>query len=174
MQPTSSIEGIRYTSQLEEACNILADTRESQSDIHIVHLVKLQQITRKIRHTFYDLEIGFGSRIVPRKMCIELLQKELDRFQEELPENLRSNCKFHPSIYSSIHPSLITPTKVFISINYSIAEINLYEIGLHDANDPALDNLERLGTLNSCLLFVKTFLDTKVTFQKVVGYLSKE
>lgn len=58
---------------------------------------------------------------------------------------------------------LITPETVIISINYSIAEINLYEAGLNDALDTNLDGLERLSILNSCLLSVKSFLDGKVT-----------
>lgn len=92
LPPGSSVESMRYTAQLDEACRLLAETSEVQSDILIFHLVKLQQISRKIKHTFYDLEVGFGPRVVPRKMCIDLLQRELESFKHELPENLRSNC----------------------------------------------------------------------------------
>ncbi|KAB8296406.1 hypothetical protein EYC80_009150 [Monilinia laxa] len=143
LPPGSSVESIRYTAQLDEACRLLAETQEVQSDILIFHLVKLQQISRKIKHTFYDLEVEFGPRVVPRKMCMDLFQRELESFKHELPENLRSN--------------------FLISINYSVAEINLYEAGLNDAVGPALDSLERLSILHSCLIAVKSFLEGKVT-----------
>ncbi|KAG4026995.1 hypothetical protein MFRU_034g00540 [Monilinia fructicola] len=143
LPPGSSVESMRYTAQLDEACRLLAETSEVQSDILIFHLVKLQQISRKIKHTFYDLEVGFGPRVVPRKMCIDLLQRELESFKHELPENLRSN--------------------FLISINYSVAEINLYEVGISDAFDSTLDSLERLSILHSCLISVKSFLEGKAT-----------
>lgn len=92
MPPGSSVESMRYTAQLDEACKIVADAREFQSDVLLFHLVKLQQIARKIKHTFYDLEAGFGPRIVPRKMCMDLIQGELESFKHGLPENLKSNC----------------------------------------------------------------------------------
>jgi hypothetical protein len=50
-----------------------------------------------------------------------------------------------------------------ILINYSIAEINLYEVGLRDTADPSLGSLERLSILHSCLLSVKSFIDGQVT-----------
>ncbi|KAF7881873.1 uncharacterized protein EAF02_006561 [Botrytis sinoallii] len=143
MPPGSSVESMRYTVQLEEACKTVAEAGEFQSDIILFHLVKLQQLTRKIKHTFFNLEVGFGPRIVPQKMCMDLLQRELETFKHELPENLKSH--------------------FLISINYSIAEINLYEAGLNDADFTTSDSLERLSILNSCLISVKTFLDDKVT-----------
>ncbi|TGO21500.1 hypothetical protein BPAE_0216g00120 [Botrytis paeoniae] len=143
MPPGSSVESMRYTVQLEEACKTVAETGGFQSDILLFHLVKLQQLTRKIKHTFFNLEAGFGPRIVPRKMCMDLLQRELEIFKHELPENLKSH--------------------FILSINYSIAEINLYEAGLNDADFTPSDSLERLCILNSCLISVKSFLDDKVT-----------
>jgi hypothetical protein len=91
--PGGSVESMKYTAQLDEACKLVADTQEFRSDILLFHLVQLQQITRKIKHTFYDLEVGFGPRVVPRKMCMDLLQRELENFRRELPEDLRSNCE---------------------------------------------------------------------------------
>ncbi|KAM0160024.1 hypothetical protein ACHAPG_003204 [Botrytis cinerea] len=143
MPPGSSVESMRYTVQLEEACKIVAEAGGLQSDILLFHLVKLQQLSRKIKHTFYNLEAGFGPRVVPRKMCMDLLQRELESFKHELPENLKSH--------------------FLISINYSIAEIILYEAGLNDADYTNSDSLERLSILNSCLISVKSFLDDKVT-----------
>ncbi|KAF7935526.1 hypothetical protein EAE99_002506 [Botrytis elliptica] len=137
MPPGSSVESMRYTVQLEEACKTVAEAGEFQSDILLFHLVKLQQLARKIKHTFFNLEAGFGPRIVPQKMFPSL----------PVPPNFL----------------LTTPEKVLISINYSIAEINLYEAGLNDADFTTSDSLERLSILNSCLLSVKTFLDDKVT-----------
>ncbi|KAF7909898.1 uncharacterized protein EAF01_003616 [Botrytis porri] len=98
---------------------------------------------RKIKHTFYNLEAGFGPRIVPLKMCMDLIQKELEAFKHELPENLKSH--------------------FLLSINYSISEINLYEAGLNDTDFTNSDSLERLSILNSCLTSGKSFLDDKVT-----------
>ncbi|TGO13238.1 hypothetical protein BTUL_0073g00060 [Botrytis tulipae] len=143
MPPGSSVESMRYTVQLEEACKTVAEAGGFQSDILLFHLVKLQQLTRKIKHTFFNLEAGFGPRIVPRKMYMDLLQKELESSKHELPENLKSH--------------------FLISINYSITEINLYEAGLDDADFTTSDSLERLSILNSCLTSVKSFLDDKVT-----------
>ncbi|TGO45309.1 hypothetical protein BCON_0403g00030 [Botryotinia convoluta] len=143
MPPGSSVESMRYTVQLEEACKTVAEAGGFQSDILLFHLVKLQQLTRKTKHTFFNLEAGLGPRIVPRKMCMDLLQRELESFKHELPENLKSH--------------------FLISINYSIAEINLYEAGLNDTDFTNSDSLERLSILNSCLISVKSFLDDKVT-----------
>ena len=95
MPPGSSVESMSYTAELDEACKLLVITQEFRSDILLFHLVKLQQITRKIKHTFYDLEIGFGPRVVPRKMCMDLLQRELETLRQELPVDLRSNCEYN-------------------------------------------------------------------------------
>lgn len=65
--------------------------------------------------------------------------------------------------FSISNSSLTTSEIVLISINHSIAAINLYEAGLNDADFTTADSLERLSILNSCLISVQSFLDDKVT-----------
>ncbi|KAF7899530.1 hypothetical protein EAF00_003866 [Botryotinia globosa] len=69
--------------------------------------------------------------------------RELETSKHELPENLKSHS--------------------LISINHSIAEINLYEAGLNDTDFTTSDCLEQLSIRNSCLTSVKSFLDDKLT-----------
>lgn len=80
------IDPIREASYIEECCYAIEKSREYPSDNYLVYLVRLQNISEKIRPISVPAWID-----QPLAMYIKMLQTELQQFKDNLPEELKQN-----------------------------------------------------------------------------------
>jgi hypothetical protein len=90
---------MRYTKYIDQCLKELDDAAEYETDRLAVQLVRIQHLTNKIFH-FHSSDQMMdelpGIPEVSATVRLEAFQMELDRLQNALPPNLKSNCEMNP------------------------------------------------------------------------------
>ena len=86
------MESIEYTSYIGECCQKLADIEEYQSDVCLMHLVRLQHVAQSIRRGYAESD-AFPKSKVPVHMYVKALQADLKDFKSAVPLDLQQNSK---------------------------------------------------------------------------------
>ena len=149
----STADIFQYTPYIETCCQSLEATRECQSDLLLVYLVRIQHIVQEINQTFpYDESETFRALGTPVALCIKALRTKLSSLRSSLPQELDQNPLFLMTFYS--------------------AELSLYEVALYDVTDAELPSsafhlqLDRLGLLHGCLTAVVAYFEVYRTLPK--------
>jgi hypothetical protein len=95
----------RYTKYLDQCLKELEDAAEYETDQLAVQLVRVQHLTEKIFH-FHSRDQMVdelpGIQEASAAVRLEAFQMELDRLQNALPTNLKSDCEMIPCLNKSL------------------------------------------------------------------------
>ncbi|KAM0334122.1 hypothetical protein ACHAQA_001142 [Verticillium albo-atrum] len=131
------------TTYLDGCCKAVGDKAEYPSDVLVVQLFRVQQLSQTITLTLGADSAAFQSMQLPLTMVVQSFQQQLDIFKSSLPEAVKTNS----TLLSHI----------------AIAELLLYEIGLPETQKASslIPHTDRLGLLWSCLNAAKTFMEIR-------------
>ncbi|KAH7001460.1 hypothetical protein EDB80DRAFT_722326 [Ilyonectria destructans] len=90
----SRIESMRYTKYIQECVQVLEDENEYETDVNLVHLVRIQHLTERIsllNSPDSPAEEVVGVPTAPMSAYVSAFQGELDRIRNSLPANLKSD-----------------------------------------------------------------------------------
>ncbi|KAH7156415.1 hypothetical protein EDB81DRAFT_646898 [Dactylonectria macrodidyma] len=90
----SRIESMRYTKYIQECAQILEDEEEYETDVNLVHLVRIQHLTERISQLNSPdspAEEVAGVPTAPMSAYVSAFQGELDRIRNALPEDLKKD-----------------------------------------------------------------------------------
>lgn len=88
------------TSYLDTCCNVLETNAEYETDLLLVHMVRIQKLAQSIAVTWDENSPSLPSMHLPPTMIVQAFQEQIDSFQANLPPHIQNNCKFTaPSVY---------------------------------------------------------------------------
>lgn len=141
------------TSYLDTCCKVLETNMEYESDLLLVHMVKIQKLAQSISVTWDDDSPNLPSMNLPPTMIIQAFQEQIDSLQANLPSRIQSNRKVTvPSVYGCS----LTQLAATIQARRIVAEILLYEVALKES--PAMTQPDRLSLLWRCLQAVISYM----------------
>ncbi|KAI7778152.1 hypothetical protein LA080_002578 [Diaporthe eres] len=124
------------TSYLESCCRVIEEKMEYPTDELIAYLIRTQQLSQSISMT-----LAFRNTSLPLSMMIKSFQEQIGQLRASIPESVKK----HAAIKTQLH----------------IAEILLYEVGIHDDLSAALSTTERLELLWECLKATRSMLEAR-------------
>ncbi|KAG8165697.1 hypothetical protein KVR01_004249 [Diaporthe batatas] len=124
------------TTYLESCCRVIEEKMEYPTDEFIVYLTRTQQLSQSISMT-----LAFRNASLPLSMIIKSFQEQIAQLRASIPESVKK----HAAIKTQLH----------------IAEILLYEVGIHDDLSASLPVTERLELLWECLKATRSMLEAR-------------
>ncbi|KAK7404126.1 hypothetical protein QQX98_010084 [Neonectria punicea] len=88
------IESMRYTKYMQECAKLLEDDKECETDVNLVHLVRIQHLTERIsllNSPDSPAEDVAGLATAPMSAYVSAFQGELDRIRNSLPMDLKTD-----------------------------------------------------------------------------------
>ena len=142
------LDALRWTPYMDECCTVLENTHERDGDLHLVHIVRLQQLRETIA-------IGFPSdRPVPYDfagmtgMSIKSFLAELAQIRRNEPPNIQCQAA--------------------LNIHYLDIELQLYEVAFAktaETSNSQQSNLRRIKYLSDCLSSTRSFFSIWFTIK---------
>lgn len=85
------MDPLLYTPHLEAVCKTLGDMQEYNTDCLIMPLVSIQNVVLKMSSSLQELDVSSPMSVVPIRMYMAVLQKELDAIKRTIPTNQRAD-----------------------------------------------------------------------------------
>ncbi|KAJ0107627.1 hypothetical protein J7T55_007818 [Diaporthe amygdali] len=124
------------TSYLESCCRVIEEKMEYPTDELIAYLIRTQQLSQSISMT-----LAFRNTSLPLSMIIKSFREQIGQLRASIPDTVKK----HTAIKTQLH----------------IAEILLYEVGIHEELSAALTMTERLELLWECLKATRSMLEAR-------------
>ncbi|KAF2458685.1 hypothetical protein BDY21DRAFT_341047 [Lineolata rhizophorae] len=106
------LEAMKWTPYLDDCCRVIEASREYESDVILVTLIRLQEIVSRLMLSLPYDDPDFPQKgSVPLAVVTKSFQTELNMFKESVPRNLRDS--------------------YFFMMHWHAANICLYELSIH-------------------------------------------
>lgn len=97
------VESLRYTAYIQDCMKVLEDSREYESDITLLYLVRVQRLTERIFELYSNdkaVEDIPGLPSAPISAYIAAFQNEIDNMRANLPPKLQNDSMLPSSIFN--------------------------------------------------------------------------
>lgn len=153
------MDPLRYSQYMEECCQFLAQTREYDTDVFIVNLVRLQRIVEGIGQNMSPQDIvnewWTASTLTPIGLYVQSFRNDMQKLRKSMPCHLQHNACMLMHCY--------------------VAETYLYDCAISNYKNTASPGLTShplpmLDMLHACLMSIRNYLDAYFSIDKAAYF----